>query len=144
MGSRIANANANRESRIAAPLHRLRSPSFDDEYRRVPLVTLIFIFEIARRRCRWTFSLARRSLATRFEPHFATRVSSIMLRELAKRVIPRSQWSAMSVDMMPTTRHVKTLAGWGGVGVFTVFWLIGDDSFAWLKSQVVGASEEEA
>ena len=66
-----------------------------------------------------------------------------MLRELAKTIIPRSQWAASYVDVMPTARHAKVAASWGGAGLFTVFWLIGDDSFCWLKNTIVGGPEEE-
>lgn len=63
-----------------------------------------------------------------------------MLREIAKTVIPRALWSAAYVDAMPSRRHVVGAAKWGGAGVFTVFWLIGDESFKWLAG--VGQAEE--
>jgi hypothetical protein len=63
-----------------------------------------------------------------------------MLRELAKTVIPRGQWAATYVDTMPTRRHISGYARWGGIAVFGVFWMIGDDSFKWLAG--VGAGED--
>ena len=40
-------------------------------------------------------------------------------------------------------RHAMGAARWGGVAVFGLFWMIGDDSFAWAKSVVVGGAEAE-
>jgi len=68
-------------------------------------------------------------------------VSRSMLREIAKQVIPRSQWAATYVDTMPSMRHARGAARWGGVAVFGLFWMIGDPAFAWVAS--LGSSAEE-
>jgi hypothetical protein len=41
------------------------------------------------------------------------------------------------LDLVPPNEQTKKLVQWGGVGVFTVFWLVGDRSFSWAKSLVV-------
>ena len=64
-----------------------------------------------------------------------------MLREIAKQVIPRSQWAATYVDTMPTMRHARGAARWGGVAVFGLFWMIGDPAFEWVAN--LGSSAEE-
>ena len=64
-----------------------------------------------------------------------------MLREIAKQVIPRSQWAATYVDTMPTMRHARGAARWGGVAVFGLFWMIGDPAFEWVAN--LGSSVEE-
>ena len=51
-------------------------------------------------------------------------------------------WSSAYVDTMPTQRHVAGLARWGGVAVFGVFWMIGDESFKWLAG--VGGDADNA
>ena len=40
-------------------------------------------------------------------------------------------------------RTLTGLAGWGATAGFGLFWMIGDESFAWAKSLVVGGEEEE-
>jgi hypothetical protein len=42
----------------------------------------------------------------------------------------RCQAFAFKVNLY---RYIAGLAGWGGTAVFGLFWMIGDDSFAWLK-----------
>lgn len=64
------------------------------------------------------------------------------LREIAKSIIPRSQWSAAYVDAMPTMRHARGAARWGGVAVFGLFWMIGDDAFKWAAGVGGEAAEE--
>ena len=59
------------------------------------------------------------------------------MREILKTFIPRAHWSSANVDIVPTTASAMKLAQWGGVGVFTAFWMIGDKSFAWAKSFVI-------
>jgi hypothetical protein len=51
------------------------------------------------------------------------------MREVLKSFIPRQHWAASNVDIVPTVANVKQLAQWGGVGVFTAFWMIGAFSF---------------
>jgi hypothetical protein len=61
-----------------------------------------------------------------------------MAREILKRLIPRTLWSSVwALDLVPPNEQTKKLVQWGGVGVFTVFWLVGDRSFSWAKSLVV-------
>ena len=47
------------------------------------------------------------------------------MREVLKSFIPRQHWAASNVEIVPTVATVKSLAQWGGVGVFTAFWMIG-------------------
>jgi hypothetical protein len=47
------------------------------------------------------------------------------MREVLKTFIPRAHWSSANVDIVPTTASAVKLAQWGGVGVFTAFWMIG-------------------
>ena len=47
------------------------------------------------------------------------------MREVLKSFIPRQHWAASNVEIVPTVANVKVLAQWGGVGVFTAFWMIG-------------------
>jgi hypothetical protein len=47
------------------------------------------------------------------------------MREILKTFIPRAHWSSTNVDIVPTTASAMKLAQWGGVGVFTAFWMIG-------------------
>jgi hypothetical protein len=51
------------------------------------------------------------------------------MREVLKSFIPRQHWAASNVEIVPTVANVKQLAQWGGVGVFTAFWMIGAFSF---------------
>ena len=50
------------------------------------------------------------------------------MREILKTFIPRAHWSSTNVDIVPTTASAMKLAQWGGVGVFTAFWMIGTRS----------------
>ena len=47
------------------------------------------------------------------------------MREVLKSFIPRQHWAASNVEVVPTVANVKQLVQWGGVGVFTAFWMIG-------------------
>jgi hypothetical protein len=47
------------------------------------------------------------------------------MREVLKSFIPRQHWAASNVEVVPTVANVTQLAKWGGVGVFTAFWMIG-------------------
>jgi hypothetical protein len=47
------------------------------------------------------------------------------MREVLKSFIPRQHWAASNVEIVPSVAHCKQLAQWGGVGVFTAFWMIG-------------------
>jgi len=47
------------------------------------------------------------------------------MREVLKSFIPRQHWAASNVEIVPTVANVKQLVQWGGVGVFTAFWMIG-------------------
>jgi hypothetical protein len=48
-----------------------------------------------------------------------------------------------ALNRAQSARHARGAARWGGVAVFGLFWLIGDESFAWAKSVVVGGASEE-
>ena len=65
------------------------------------------------------------------------------MREIAEMFVPRSMYAAVPVRMLPPVRTLTGLAGWGATAGFGLFWMIGDESFAWAKSVVVGAEEEE-
>jgi hypothetical protein len=55
------------------------------------------------------------------------------MREVLKSFIPRQHWAASNVEIVPTVANVKQLAQWGGVGVFTAFWMIGAFSFTFVS-----------
>ena len=42
-------------------------------------------------------------------------------------------YGQVPVRMMPPVRTLTGLAGWGATAGFGLFWLIGDESFLWLK-----------
>ena len=42
-----------------------------------------------------------------------------------------------ALNRAQSMRHARGAARWGGVAVFGLFWLIGDESFAWAKSFVI-------
>ena len=65
------------------------------------------------------------------------------MREIAEMFVPKSMYAAVPVRMLPPVRTLTGLAGWGATAGFGLFWMIGDESFAWAKSVVVGAEEEE-
>jgi hypothetical protein len=52
-------------------------------------------------------------------------------------------YSVLPVRMLPPTRMATGLAGWGITAGFGLCWMIGDDSFAYFKSLVVAAPDEE-
>ncbi|CCO20725.1 unnamed protein product [Bathycoccus prasinos] len=56
------------------------------------------------------------------------------MREILKTFIPRAHWSSTNVDIVPTTASAMKLAQWGGVGVFTAFWMIGTRSHRCLNT----------
>jgi len=65
------------------------------------------------------------------------------MREIAEMFVPKAMYGAVPVRLLPPTRVLTGLAGWGATAGFGLFWMIGDDSFAWAKSLVVGAPDEE-
>ena len=65
------------------------------------------------------------------------------MREIAEMFVPKAMYKQIPVKMIPPVSTVTTLAGWGAAAGFGLFWMIGDESFAWAKSVVVGAEEEE-
>jgi hypothetical protein len=65
------------------------------------------------------------------------------MREIAEMFVPKSMYAAVPVRMLPPVRTLTGLAGWGATAGFGLFWMIGDESFAWAKSLVVGGDEEE-
>ena len=65
------------------------------------------------------------------------------MREIAEMFIPKSMYNVVPVRMMPPVKTLTGLAGWGATAGFGLFWMIGDESFAWAKGVVVGVSEEE-
>ena len=64
------------------------------------------------------------------------------MREIAEMFVPKSMYAAVPVRMLPPVRTLTGLAGWGATAGFGLFWMIGDESFAWAKSLVVGGEEE--
>ena len=66
------------------------------------------------------------------------------MREIAEMFVPKAMYKQIPVKMIPPVSTVTTLAGWGAAAGFGLFWMIGDDSFAWLKSVVVCGPEDDA
>ena len=67
----------------------------------------------------------------------------VKMREIAEMFVPKSMYSVLPVRMLPPTRMATGLAGWGITAGFGLCWMIGDDSFAYFKSLVVAAPDEE-
>ena len=65
------------------------------------------------------------------------------MREIAEMFVPKSMYSVLPVRMLPPTRMATGLAVWGITAGFGLCWMIGDDSFAYFKSLVVAAPDEE-
>ena len=62
------------------------------------------------------------------------------------KLVPRGKKpkdDLVPVRMMPPVKTLTGLAGWGATAGFGLFWMIGDESFAWAKGVVVGVPEEE-
>lgn len=55
------------------------------------------------------------------------------MREIAEMFVPKSMYRQLPVRMLPPTRTLTSLAGWGATAGFGLFWMIGDESFLWLK-----------
>jgi len=68
---------------------------------------------------------------------------TVTMREIAEMFVPKSMYGTLPVRMLPPTRMATGLAGWGITAGFGLCWMIGDDSFAYFKSLVVGAPDEE-
>jgi hypothetical protein len=65
------------------------------------------------------------------------------MREIAEMFVPKAMYGAVPVRLLPPTRVLTTAAGWGATVGFGLFWMIGDESFAWAKSLVVAPPDEE-
>lgn len=65
--------------------------------------------------------------------HRRTPTEEDTMREIAEMFVPKAMYGQVPVRMMPPVRTLTGLAGWGATAGFGLFWMIGDESFMWLK-----------